>query len=550
MAYQNTEVNNGIASIETGGNYNPPPNPESTASGKYQFILPTFEGVKRNNPTLPQISFEEFKKNPQAQEQYQSALLAENTATLEKNGLDVNPVNQYVMHWAGAPKGSALLKAKDTDVLGDFINEKVLAKNKLSPATTIGDFKANIDRKMNVALSAKTGSPVATPTPSQNIADVPYKAPEAPKPTPKQTEQMAEWDALHNKIQNMQVGSPDFNKTVADGITVGEKKQFGPNWTKAILSAIAGDKQRALTYITGGMEDKPQIAEAIVDGSTRQVWINKNERGDTWFTDPATGRRLPDTTKITSTTPEGAIGTGIQREQGKVAPLGMGGQPLTLAEQNALKVVGETTQTRAQELPTERNLISSVSTGTKNFAQALDNATRGPQAEAFIKALNSIKGGLIDEDKIKEAVTLANLPQDQRGPFAEYLRSIATLNQRDKQLLGKHGPGAGAHGVLDLSGGAKGVNQYLVNRSTSYGYQAAWNDFYDQNKNTGKSASAILKDFENSDTYRGLENYKKIAEAKVSGKTVKINDREPVVDFDRSGRLVMKTYNAKTGKAE
>jgi hypothetical protein len=454
------------------------------------------------------------------------------------------------MHWAGAPKGSALLKAKDTDVLGDFINEKVLAKNKLSPTTTVGDFKANIDRKMSTALSAKTGSPVATPAPSQNIADVPYKAPEAPKPTPKQTEQMAEWDALSKKIQGYQAGTPDFNKAVADGVTLGEKKQFGPQWFKAVLYAATGNTDKAITMITGGMEDKPQIAEAIVDGSTRQVWINKNERGDTWFTDPATGKRLPDTTKITSTTPEGAIGTGIQREQGKVAPLGMGGKPLTLAEQNALKVVGDTTQARAQDLPTERNLISSVSTGTKNFAQALDNATRGPQAEAFVRALNSIKGGIVDEEKIKEAVTLANLPADQRGPFAQYLRDIAALNQRDKELLGKHGPGAGAHGVLDLSGGAKGVNQYLVNRSTSYGYQAAWNDFYDQHKNTGKSASAILKDFENSDTYRGLENYKKIAEAKVSGKTVKLNDREPVVDFDRSGRLIMKTYNAKTGKAE
>lgn len=548
MAYQNNEVNRGIASLESGGNYSAA-NPESTASGKYQFILPTFEGVKRNNPSLPQISFEEFKKNPQAQEQYQSALLAENTAALEKNQLDVNPVNQYVMHWAGAPKGTALLKAKDTDVLGDFINEKVLAKNKLSPTTTVADFKANIDRKMNAALSAKTGAPV-TSAPTTSNVDMPYKAPEPPKPTPKQTEQMAEWDALSKKIQGLQAGSPDFNKTIADSITVGEKKQFGPNWTNAILSALAGDKQRAITFITGGMQDKPQIAEAIVNGSTRQVWINKNERGDTWFTDPATGERLPDTTKITSTTPEGAIGTGIQREQAKVAPLGMGGKPLTLAEQNALKVVGDTTQVRAQELPTERALISSISTGTKTFAQALDNATRGPQAEAFIRALNSIKGGLVDEEKIKEAVTLANLPPDQRGPFAQYLRDIAVMNQRDKELIGKHGPGAGAHGVLDLSGGAKGVNQYLVNRSTSYGFQAAWNDFYDQNKNTGKSASAILKDFENSDTYRGLENYKKIAEAKVSGKQVKLNDREPVVDFDRSGRLIMKTYNAKTGKAE
>ena len=39
--YQNNQVNNGIASLESGGNYSAA-NPESTASGKYQFILPTF----------------------------------------------------------------------------------------------------------------------------------------------------------------------------------------------------------------------------------------------------------------------------------------------------------------------------------------------------------------------------------------------------------------------------------------------------------------------------------------------------------------------------
>jgi hypothetical protein len=541
MPYPEDQVNTQIAMLESNGNYGAA-NPESSARGKYQFMPATFEGVKKNNPDLPQLSWEEFQKNPDAQEQYQGALRAENQAVLDKHGIEKTPVNEYILHWAGGPKGTALLKAQDTDVLGDFINEKVLAKNRLTPDTTIADFKSNIDRKMNAALGVKSNLAPA--------GNEPMKSAEPMKLTAGQKEQMAEWDALHERVQKLQPGTPEFNTTIADSLETGAKKEFGPNWTNAVIAALMGNKDQALTWITGGMNDRPQIAEAIVNGTTRQIWINKNQRGDTWFTDPATGKRLPDTTQITSTTPEGAIGTGIVRQAAEVRPEALGGKPLTLADQQAHKATQAVVTERNQSLPTESGLISSISTGTKTFAKTLDNITRGPQAEAFMKALSGIgKGGLIDEEKIKEAVTLANLPPEQRGEFAQYLRNISTANQMDKDLRGKHAPGAGIHGELDLSGGAKGVNQWLANRSTSYAFQKAWNDYYDQNKNQG-TVSQITRNFEASDTYEGIKNYKRIAEARITGKPADLKNGDKVADFDRSGKLVLKTYNAKTGKVE
>lgn len=543
MPYPEDNVNTQIAMLESGGNYGAA-NPQSSARGKYQFIQPTFEGVKKNNPDLPQVSWEEFQKNPDAQEKYQGALRAENQSVLDKHGLEKTPVNEYILHWAGGPKGTALLKAPDNDVLGDFINEKILAKNKLSPDTTIADFKSNINRKMNAALGIKSNIQ------SNGSNDGMYSIAPQAKLTKAQEEQMSEWDALHEKVQKLQPGTPEFNTTVADSLESGAKKEYGPNWTNAVIAALMGNKDQALTWITGGMNDRPQIAEAIVNGITRQVWINKNQRGDTWFTDPSTGKRLPDNTQITSTTPEGAIGTSITRQAAEVRPEALGGKPLTLADQQAHKATQAVVTERNQSLPTESGLISSLSTGTKTFAKTLDNITRGPQAEAFMKALSGIgKGGFIDEEKIKEAVMLANLPPEQRGEFAQYLRNISTANQMDKDLRGKHAPGAGIHGELDLSGGAKGVNQWLVSRSTSYAFQKAWNDYYDQNKNQG-TVSQITRNFESSDTYEGIKNYKRIAEARISGKSPDLKNGDKVADFDRNGKLVLKTYNAKTGKAE
>jgi hypothetical protein len=68
----NDPVNVGIAGLESGGDYSAK-NPESTASGKYQFIEDTFLGVQKNNPDLPKVNFEQFKKDPQSMTYSQGA---------------------------------------------------------------------------------------------------------------------------------------------------------------------------------------------------------------------------------------------------------------------------------------------------------------------------------------------------------------------------------------------------------------------------------------------------------------------------------------------
>jgi hypothetical protein len=144
-------VNVGIGNIESTGSYGAK-NPNSTASGKYQFIQSTFNGVQKNNPDLPKVSFEEFKQNPDIQEKYQFALRKENQRALNKNGLELTPANEYIIHFAGGPRGTALLKAPDEMPLNQFFPETVLKNNRLSGEMSVGDFKNTISQKMLVAM--------------------------------------------------------------------------------------------------------------------------------------------------------------------------------------------------------------------------------------------------------------------------------------------------------------------------------------------------------------------------------------------------------------
>ena len=561
-------TNVGIAALESSGDYSAA-NPESSARGKYQFMPQTFEGVQKNNPDLPKVSWEQFQKSPDVQEQYQNALRAENQNALTKRGLDVTPANEYIMHWAGAPKGVALLKADSSQKLNEFFSENVLKKNRLSGDMSVGDFRNDISQRM-MAKMGKYGSagagrggqggPTAEQLGVQKItsdADGPVTPEEAtivseggvpgtgfkiapPPMSIEQRTQLQELDKISKKISQLPQGSPEFNMAVADGL----KKSYGPNWTNAFISAIFGQKDQALTWITGGKLSAPQLGEGIVNGVNKQVWINKNERGDVWFTDPTTGARLPDNTQITATSPEGAIMTSQARRTAEVTP-GAAARRFSLPETQAHQVIGGYVQERAGQLPTENALLYDIHKSTNQFSKQLDNVIRSPQASSFLKIINSIKGGVVDESKLKEAA----VPVEQQGEFAQYLRNIANLNKLDSSLAGKHAPGAGAHGVLDFEGGAKGVKNWIANRSSSYAYQDAWNNFYEQNKNE-KSVKQITEEFRQSNTYSGIENYKKYMMAKMNGEKPDLKDGELIVDYDKKGRLVEKRYNAKTGKVE
>ena len=564
-------VNRAIATLESNGNYKAK-NPLSSASGKYEFTQSNFEGVKKNNPGLPNLSFEEFKNNPDAQELYQKAFLNENTQSLKRHGLEVTPTNQYIMHWAGAPKGSALLQANDDDQLKHYLSDEVLRKNRLNPDTSVGEFRRTIDDKMTKALGNKVN-----PQTNQNVVGLNQNQIAANQPEvigQQRLDQMRKENNIIPAVNPASEMSPEHDvqlKAIDNGVTAvksapqtGEHnivaadhlqqgvQEFGPRWGMAFAQALFGDKQGALNSITGGALSAPVVGEAKIkndDGTERvqQIWINKNARGDMWYTDPKTGARLPNGIQVTSLSPEGAISTTAARKQSE-NNLGQS-NPNDSVVESAYKTIAKNNITdRAGSLPSENILLNSITDRTKQYGGALDNALKNPQTQAIIKGLALVKGGAQLENEIQNIATLSGLPPDQIGGFKQYLRDIANVTAMDKNSEGKHAPGAGTAGILDLQGGARGVKHWLAERESGQQAQSVWNDIYGENAKT-MSHAEIMKEFQESPEFQGIQNYRKFYHAKVNGENPNLPDGAPIMNY-KNGKLTLQKYNAKTGRVE
>ena len=593
-------VNRAIATLESNGNYKAK-NPLSSASGKYEFTQSNFEGVKKNNPDLPNLSFEEFKNNPDAQELYQKALLNENTQSLKRHGLEVTPTNQYIMHWAGAPKGSALLQANDDDQLKHYLSDEVLRKNRLNPDTSVGEFRRTIDDKMTKALGNKVN-----PQTNQNvvglnqnqIAAIPpevigqQRLDQIRKENNPQTnqnqvavnqpeiigqqrlDQMRKENNIIPAVNPASEMSPEHDvqlKAIDNGVTAvksapqtGEHnivaadhlqqgvQEFGPRWGMAFAQALFGDKQGALNSITGGALSAPIVGEAKIqndDGTERvqQIWINKNARGDMWYTDPKTGARLSNGIQVTSLSPEGAIRNTAARKQSEIDLNNSKPDDSVLESGYKINALNNITD-RMRNVPSENSILNSITESTKLYGSALDNALNNPQAKAIIKGLALVKGGDQLEKEIQNIAILSGLPTDQIGGFKQYLRNIANLNEMDKNSEGKHAPGAGTAGILDLQGGARGVKHWLAERESGQQAQSVWNEIYGAKAKTMDHAQ-IIKEFQESPEFQGIQNYRKFYHAKVNGENPNLPDGAPIMNY-KNGKLTLQKYNAKTGRVE
>jgi hypothetical protein len=542
-------TNTAISKLESGGDY-AAKNPQSTAAGMYQVTDATFNGLKKNYPELPQVTREEYLKNPEAQQLYQGALRSENKNALKKYGHDITPTNEYIMHWAGAPKGNALLSADPETKLSNLFNNDTLAKNRLTPDMTVGEFKGNIETKMNKALGGRV-TPEQQQQAEQNRLNEIYNQQYAAGNTanaPLTLDQKNKLLALKvetAKIEALPAGSPEQNIAIADGF----KKDLGPDWTKAFVSALFGDKERAQIYITGGLNTKPMIGQAIVNGKPKQVFINSNQRGDIWYTDGATGQRLPDGIVISAQSPEGS--SLIKLKDKGIAATGAANGVLT--EEESLQLGNETANvtTRQRALPSEASLINTVGQGTKTFAQALDTLQRNsPAFEAFTAAVNSVTGNKVDEQKLNDAMVKIKVPESQRAEFANYIKSIKNLKEVDKlHKVDTVAPGAFIAGELNYDGGAGGINRYLINRDKAYALQDAYNNYYLENRDKGP-VTKIRGDFEKSVDYYAIQNQAKLAEAKLSGKQPDIKNGDPIATFDANGKVVIKTYYRNEGRGK
>ena len=59
----------------------------------------------------------------------------------------------------------------------------------------------------------------------------------------------------------------------------------------------------------------------------------------------------------------------------------------------------------------------------------------------------------------------------------------------------------------------------------------------------------IIKEFQESPEFQGIQNYRKFYHAKVDGENPNLPDGAPVMNY-KNGKLTLQKYNAKTGRVE
>ena len=557
MAYNDfNNVDEAIGKAESGNNP-AARNPVSTATGPFQIIESTYKGLQKNYPDLPRTSWEDFRNNPakyaDEQKQFAQAIRQENTNYLSKRGLEPTPANLYMLHYFGSPVGTNLLKAKEDEPIAEYVSQKAITDNRLNPKMTVGELRSQVGGRIDKALGAtgagqqpyrmditgvgSTGDEVAN-------AGQGVQAPKTPWGyTPQYTKQLDDIDASISKIMKFQQGTPEYNIAVADAV----KKSPGPNWTNAFMSALFGQKEQSLMWITGGRPNQPKLAEAYIDGKLQRVVINSNERGDQWFTDPNTGNKLPDNIQITATTPEGALQT---QRIGEAEKAGVTKPMANRLSSQALSEVGKeegAVTSWSKALPGNYALLDDISVDTKKFASALDNITRGPQGSAFLDAVKGFFKGSIDDAAIKSAAAKAGVKPEDMGAFVQYLRSIDTINKRDAQLKDAHAPGSGTAGELNLEGGAQGINQWLQKRVGNHAMQSAWNEYFLKNKESIGTVAGLQRGFLKSAEYDAVRNFERY---RSEGRDAKIPDQAPFANFDRNGNLVIQKWNANRKRGE
>jgi hypothetical protein len=127
-----------IRAAESSGN-DAARNPNSSATGRYQFTEGTWNDLARNNPQLGLTP--EGRLDPAQQEKAIRAFTGQNAKTLSQAGIQVNPANLYAAHFLGAGGATQALSQADNVPMAQVVGQEVVQANPFLANMTVGDFK-------------------------------------------------------------------------------------------------------------------------------------------------------------------------------------------------------------------------------------------------------------------------------------------------------------------------------------------------------------------------------------------------------------------------
>ena len=150
-----------IRRAESGGN-DAAKNPASSATGRYQFIKQTWDGLVARYPEAGLKP--DGRLDPAQQEIAIRLFTAENESTLGRAGITITNGTRYAAHFLGAGGAANVLTKPDADPVSNHVGQDVLRANPFLAGMTVGDFKTWADRKASgparQATNGKTGDPI------------------------------------------------------------------------------------------------------------------------------------------------------------------------------------------------------------------------------------------------------------------------------------------------------------------------------------------------------------------------------------------------------
>jgi len=129
---------NSTAQSESGGS-NTAKNPNSSATGKYQFLEGTWNDLAQQNPGLGLTP--DGRTDPAQQERAMKVFTAQNAKHIAGAGIPVNPGNLYAAHLLGAGGATQVLTQPDNTPVASLVGPGVVEANPFLAQMTVGQFK-------------------------------------------------------------------------------------------------------------------------------------------------------------------------------------------------------------------------------------------------------------------------------------------------------------------------------------------------------------------------------------------------------------------------